>query len=166
MLKNKHIQNLTRYAAGFTGLSITYLVISGIRKKWSEGHNTATKKQLEIVVDPGIVELLDDDYLDIVRRMSHYQALDPVNFQQFVNAVLRIRQFFIGKETRTETTMVDAAEYARIGHQMIECVRNMRAFLELRTPSCLEDFDEVAVDIQSKYDEDRENILFDAQLKY
>jgi hypothetical protein len=166
MLKNKYVQQMSRYAMGFTGLSITYLVFSAVKKKWADGHTDATKKHLETIIDPAVVEILDEeDYLDIVRRMAHFQPLDPVNFQSFVDAVINIRKFFIAKEGR-ETTMNDAAEYARIGHQMIECVRNMRAFLELRTPSCLEDFDEVAVDVQSKYDEDRESILFDAQLKY
>jgi hypothetical protein len=119
------------------------------------------------VSENDITDLLkDEEYFDLLVRLVEFAPLDPINFQNVVKAV---RALLIYKDKLAENTkisMIHAYEYVHHAQLIIEQVRLMRAFLELSVPSCLDDFDEVAVEIQTKYEQENEAILMDAQLRY
>lgn len=166
--RNKYVQGAGRYVLAFGGLSAMWLGMSWARKSLTRTHAEAQQKMLaeRVVRDTLDVLQLDDDYLDVIARLAEFQPADPFNFAELARATAAVITFLCAVRARGKTTMADVMEYSTRGQEVIEAVRQMRSFLELKMPSALDDFDEIAVDVQSKYDEDREHVLFDAQLRW
>lgn len=166
--KNKYIQAGSKYALGLTGLAVAFMSIRIFKRSFIQGHLDKGKENLrKFISDEDIEELLkDDEYFDILARLAEFAPLDPTNFQNIVKAVRALLIFFDKVKSDNKVTMTHAYEYVHHAQLVIEHVRLMRAFLELSVPSCLDDFDEIAVEIQTKYEQDNEAILMDAQLQY
>lgn len=166
LAKNKYVQSAGRYALAFGTLSVAFLSFGYLRRNLRKSHETGQYKLLSMVIIPEVLDIIsrDRDYIDILSRLLEFQSTDPVHFDLIVRSIHNIIVFLRGLSKHI--TMTDSMNYVKLGHMMIENVRLMRALLELKMPSALQDFDEIAVDIQTKYDEDREGLLFDAQLRW
>ena len=164
--KNKYVQSAGKYVLAFGSLSLIALSFGYAKKSFSKKHKQSQISKLLQVIDERVLEtiLLDKDYPDILYRLMEYQPLDPLSYDQLVKSIFDVITFLY--KSKDSTTMKDNIEYTKLGHKIINSVRILRTMIQLKLPSAVSDFDEIAVDVQAKYDEDRENVLFDAQLRW
>lgn len=166
--KNKYIQAGSKYALGLSGIAVAFMTFRIFKRSFVQRHLEKSKETLrKFISDEDIQELLkDEEYFDILARLAEFGSLDPVNFRNIVKSVRALLIFFDKVKSDPKITMTHAYEYVHHAQLVIEQVRLMRAYLELAVPSCLDDFDDIAVEIQTKYEQDNEAILMDAQLGY
>jgi hypothetical protein len=164
MAKNKYVQGAGRYVLAAGALSLGYLVLEKTKKVISKKHSSFVSSRLNVALTPQQRDTLeaDPEYADILFRLLEFRELGPEGFQDLVNAIVNVVKFVNELDGRIVQSTVKT--YAKHGNVVIDCVRRMRAYMELKFPDAVDDFDEIAADIQSKYDETHERLLFEAQL--
>lgn len=169
MQKNKFVQKATWYATVLGSAAIIGLVAGHVKHRVSTGMTNRQKSLLQDKIQPEILEIIvkDETYFSIVGRIADYQPISSQAFEDLVRAIVPVIEFLESRRSSNQKiTMQDNKDYVFLGHAVIEATRIFRTILEMKMPNVLEDFDEIATDIQAKYDEDREAMLFDAQLRW
>lgn len=166
MQKNKYFQRATYYVAAFGSAALIGSIAAFAKQRFTKTISDRQKNVLEEKVSSDVLDILsqDESYLNIVVRIAEYEPICPDAFEELVRAIVPVIKFL--NTTRKTITMQDNKDYVLLGHVVIDATRIFRTMLEMKMPNVLEDFDEVATDIQAKYDEDRESMLFDAQLRW
>lgn len=164
--KNKYVQSAGKYILAFGSLSLIALSFGYAKKSFNKSYKESQIKKLLQVIDERVLDIVlrDKDYTDILSRMIEYQPLDPAGYDTLVKSIFQLILFL--SKPRQTLTMQHNIEYTKLGHEVINSVRMFRTMIQLKLPSAISDFDEIATDVQSKYDEDREAFLFDAQLRW
>lgn len=164
LARNRYVIGAAKYAAAAAGLSVAYFGVAKLKEKFQDRHDNHVKEKLTEYVPAAVIDQIqDDDYLDIVYRLLEFRGLNATAFQETITAIANLCTF---KATLTKPNHFAVKQYCTEAHKVLNCVRRYRAYLEQKSPSVLDDFDQVASDIQGKYDEDHESLLFDAQLRY
>lgn len=164
--QNIYVQGAARYLAAAAGVSFMLVAFQQTRKHISKSRGTYVLERLEDFATPEVVKALavDDDFLDIAFRLSEFGAMTPQPYRATLKSMADVVSFLQDLPETKNGSHVKL--FSLKGHEMINAIRLMRAYLELKVPSVLDDFDEVAGDIQTKYDEEHERLLFDSQLRY
>lgn len=165
VLENKYVQSTAKYVLAVTGLGLVALGVSQAKRLVTKGHNKHIKASLLAYLSEDQFESLatDEDYLDIAYRFIEFSGLTPL----FKTLLLCMYEVVNYKQNLPKSLKHHHVKtFATKGHSLIASVRMMRAYLELKMPSILEDFDEVAADVQTKYEEDHEHLLYDVQMSY
>jgi hypothetical protein len=164
LARNRYVIGAAKYAAAAAGLSFAYFGVAKLKENFQDSHDNHVKEKLTEFIPSELVDKIrDDDYLDIVYRLLEFRGLNAIAFQETIAA---IADLCVYKETIKRPNHFAVKQYCMEAHKVLNCVRRYRAYLEQKSPSVLDDFDLVATDIQGKYDEDHESLLFDAQLRY
>lgn len=165
-LENKYVQSTGKYILAVTGLGLVALGFSQTKKFVAKGHTTHVKRTLLAYLSEDQFDTLatEEDYLDIAYRFIEFSSLTPL-FKTLLYCMYEVVHF--KQELPKESLKHHHVKtFATKGHSLISAVRMMRAYLELKMPSILDDFDEVAADVQTKYEEDHEHLLYDVQMSY
>jgi hypothetical protein len=164
LLENKYMQSTAKYVLAVSSLALVAAGVSQAKKHVSNKLNGKLKNLLNpyLSEDQIVILELDDQYLDIAYRLMEYASLTPY-YKAFLLSVVNLLEY---KESIETVKQHHVKEFGKKGHAVIHCVRLMRTYLELKMPSILDEFDEVAADVQTKYEEDHEHLLYDAQMQY
>lgn len=119
------------------------------------GPNDASLKNVKLVLDDsGLDDLfnLDGESIEILSRLEPFQRFSPAGYRDIYVSMLeaaRIKHKIY--EAKTDRGILATSSFTiRSAYQkVIESIRVFRAILESKLPSALEDFDEVAVDLNA-----------------
>ena len=135
------------------------------------GTNTNTIKggvnvdDLETIVgkDAARVLALDTTWLELVDRLGEFALFAKSEYKDVVSAVAGVVAFQTSLSLKKiKHTFATPRKYRARLHAVIEAVRCMRAQIELESPSCLEDFDEIAADVQTTHNDYNSNMYFNS----
>jgi hypothetical protein len=104
-------------------------------------------------------DVSDPEWDELVDRMGEFRILGPEAYLEFSNAVSKVIEF--EKAVAGHTNLGTPRLHRKYLHEVIECVREMRAVIEEKCSSALADFDEVAADIQRHHDDSSINMIYD-----
>ena len=122
------------------------------------GSTDAPLKNLQGYLRPAMTAPLssiwtaDPDWIDLLARLESFNRFAPKEFEDIVVAVDSATAIKAG-EYATKITATSSFKIRAAFQKVIECVRVFRSILEHQIPTALEDFDEVAVDINSKIEQ-------------
>lgn len=165
VLQNRYVIGAAKYAATAAGLSLVYLGVHKVKESLQTHHDSFVRDKLLGAVPESVLDrITDDDYLDIVYRLLEFYGMSQDLFAHVCEAIAAVCEF--KRSLPPKVMQHHVREYCSQAHKVINAVRLLRNYIELKLPSVLEDFDQVASDISGKYDEDYESLLFDSQLRY
>jgi len=165
LLRNSYVIGSARFAAAATGLAFVYLGVHKVKERLQTRHESFVRDKLLGAVPEEVLDrITDDDYLDIVYRLLEFYGMSNVLYQDLVSSIANVCDYKALIPSKVLHNHV--REYCGHAHKVINAVRMLRNYIEIKSPSVLEDFDQVASDIQGKFNEDYESLLFDAQLRY
>jgi hypothetical protein len=164
LLENKYMQSTGKYVLAVSTAAVALAGLSQVKKLMSKKINQRMRSLLHPYLSEEQITQLEQDeqYIDIAYRFVEYASLTPF-FKLFLLSTLDLVDYKTSIQTAKQ---YHVKEFSRKGHTMIHAVRLMRTYLELKMPSILDEFDEVAADVQTKYEEDHEHLLYDAQMQY
>jgi hypothetical protein len=138
--------------------SVIATVVIGVRTASSYFESKTTPADALIAGAPSLeagareLEASDPDFIEIFGRLLPFRRFQPEAFDAIVDAA-RSATSARAKEYEIDLTAAASARVRAAYQGIIEATRLFRAHLELIIASALEDFDEVAVDIQAKVEQ-------------
>jgi len=106
---------------------------------------------------------LDPTWLDLVDRLGEFALFAREEYKDVVIAAARIVAFNVSLSVKQiKLSFGTPRKFRAKLHAVIEAVRCMRAQLDISFPSCLEDFDEVAAEIQTTHNDYNNNMYFNS----
>lgn len=143
-------QGLKSFAAG-TAVCAAMWATTSISKYFSQSdidRQEAIKKLFptRLTIYLNNIQETAPELLDLLGRLEPFRRFDPPAFDKIIEAMASAHVRSV--KSATDSYRV-RAEYQKI----IESIRFFRAVLELKMASALEDFDEVAVDINAKIEQ-------------
>lgn len=109
---------------------------------------------------------LEPPWADLCDRMSDFQKMCKEEYKNFLVAVAGAIGFLVSlKLNGSEIKMGTPRMFRKTSHPIIEAVRTMRAVLQIKCPSALTDFDEIAAEVQRMHDDNALNIQLEAGSK-
>ncbi len=114
--------------------------------------------------DAVAVIAMDPTWTELCDRAADYAALARDELKELLLAVARVVAFQVSLQVnRAPLTLGTPRVFRSRLHAVVEAVRVMRAAVEDKCASALDEFDEVAADIQRTHDDYAYNMLLDAQ---
>jgi hypothetical protein len=113
------------------------------------------------------VMLLDLDFRTMCAQMQPYAKFDPDAYCRLLLAAAQLIDMHVGLQRReVNATFVLVHNAAKYCSNIVESVRRLRAIVSAKTngnAKVMQDFDEVAADLQRKCNEYSHNITFAVQ---
>lgn len=112
--------------------------------------------------------LISTNYLwmELCDRMADFAPICKEEYIEFLNSVANMVTFQQQLDSGEKKTTVGTPRLlASKLHEIIECVRVMRAAIADKAEYALNDFDEIAIDVQKKHDDDAYNIMLESTSK-
>jgi len=107
---------------------------------------------------------LDPTWSELCDRAADFAIIAKDEFTDLLIAVGHAVEYQQAVEThKVKLSHGSPRIYRKFMHAVIEAVRCMRAAIELKFSSSLDDFDEIAADIQRTHDDYCSNMLLEAQ---
>ena len=125
--------------------------------------NAVNVDDLEKIVgrDTAKMIALDPTWLDLIDRLGEFALFAREEYKDVVIAAARIVAFNVSLSLKQiKLSFGTPRKFRAQLHAVIEAVRCMRAQLDISFPSCLEDFDEVAAEIQTTHNDYTTNMYF------
>jgi hypothetical protein len=148
------------------GGGLIYAGISGyFGKKDENGPIPEYAKPFLDLVDEKVVRDLikDSTWAELCDRAGDFATIAKDEFVELLLAVSSAVLFATELEKGKKMTHGTPRIYRSRMHAIIEAVRNMRAAIESKFPASMDDFDDVAADIQRTHDDYSANMLLEAQ---
>lgn len=144
--------------AGMTG------VFGGSKSSRSKSIPEFAKPFLDLVDESVVLDVCyDSTWAELCDRAADFATIATEEFKDLLiavgGAVAFQRELDEGRKMSHGTPRV----YRSRMHAIIEAVRNMRAAIESKFSSSLDDFDDVAAEIQRTHDDYSSNMLLEAQ---
>lgn len=98
-----------------------------------------------------LLHLYEPDFLDILGRLYTFRRFDVQAFHDILKTMALAAQFRVDSYMNRSAT--SSFQIRSKYQKVIESTRIFRAVLEIKIPSALEDFDEIAVDINGKVEQ-------------
>lgn len=110
---------------------------------------------------------IDHLWFELCDRAADFATLAPKQFSELLYRVSKVVKFQNEIDLNEKKLTISTPRlYASKMHSIIECVRSFREQIMLKASYSLEDFDEIAADIQKKHDDDSSNMILHAQSMY
>lgn len=151
-------------AAAGVGLILTGLTMR-TAKKTSKASIPDYVKPLAALVGEETVLVISTDphWTELCDRASEFSALCRDEFKDLLRAVASVVAFQLSLQVNGSKLTLGTPRIFRTRlHAVVEAVRIMRAAVEDKCPSALDDFDEVAADIQRAHDDSAYNMQLEA----
>lgn len=98
-----------------------------------------------------LLDLYEPDFLEILGRLHTFRRFDSKAFGNIVRSMALAAQFRV--DSHMNRTATSSFQIRSMYQKIIEATRIFRAVLEILISSALEDFDEIAVDINGKVEQ-------------
>ena len=154
--------------AGGAAAGLGLYMSKQLKKKKQEKEEVSIPSYLKPLVAIGgekIVALISTDPLwsELCDRASEFYTIAKEEYKTFLNAVANVVAFKIAMQVNeNETKMGTPRLFRNKLHAVVESVRMMRFVIEDKCISSLDDFDEVASDIQRTHDDEAYNMLLES----
>jgi hypothetical protein len=144
------------------------LVYAGVTRFFSKTEDGPipeyAKPFLELVDEKVVRDLIKDStWAELCDRAGDFATIAKDEFTELLLAVSSAVLFATDLEKNRKITLGTPRIYRSRMHAIIEAVRNMRAAIEAKFPASMDDFDDVAADIQRTHDDYCANMLLEAQ---
>lgn len=148
----KPVQYAAKSVAAGSACAAVFLAFRTTSRLLLGNPDTEALQALREAVSEDLQELcdqLDPTMLEALARLSPFRRFEPDAFDHILRtayvANLGLKEEYKQRPLSASASFRIRAEYQKI----IEAVRVFRAFIEMRIDTALEDFDEVAVDINA-----------------
>ena len=114
------------------------------------------KREIEDPNDQKIVEYLDfqdPDLLDLLARLLPFRRFHPNSYREMFISMFQATEIRYMAYEHGRITATTSMKVRKAYQKLIEDVRIFRAIVEEVMPSAIEDFDDVAVDINAKVEQ-------------
>lgn len=157
-------------AGGAVAAVAGYFLYSFASKKTSLQTPTLSRRgvnveDLEKIVGRDTAQMLalDSTWLDLVDRLGEFEPFARDEYKDVATAAARIVAFNAALTLhKVKLTFGTPRKFRTKLHAVIEAVRCMRAQLEHTFPTCLEDFDEIAAEVQTTHNDYNTNMYFNS----
>jgi hypothetical protein len=126
---------------------------------------TPNVDDLEKIVGKETAQMLslDSTWLDLVDRLGEFALFAKEEYKEVVLAAAGVVAFNTAVSlSKIKLSFGTPRKMRAKLHAVIEAVRCMRAQLDLTFPSCLDDFDEVAAEVQTTHNDYNNNMYFNS----
>jgi hypothetical protein len=134
-------------------------------KKTTNVKPSLNVEDLEKIVGRDTAQMLslDPTWLDLVDRLGEFAPFAKDEYKEVVIAAARVVAFNAALSlNKIKLSFGTPRKFRTRLHAVIEAVRCMRAQLEHAFPTCLEDFDEVAAEVQTTHNDYNNNMYFNS----
>lgn len=105
----------------------------------------------------------DANWTELCDRAAEFYSLSVLEFKELCYAIAEVVEFQLKvHEDSSKITLGTPRIFRSKLHAVVEAVRNYRAGIELKSTSALNDFDDIASDIQRAHDDAAYNILLES----
>jgi hypothetical protein len=172
-MRNKKMMNKLAYggaAAGvgliFAGLTMRPLSTVERAKRIAKKRNVPdfAKPLVSIAGEETVLMIcMDPTWSELCDRASEFYVLGKDEFKELLASVAAVVAFQVALQVNGGIPSLGTPRLFRVKlHAVVEAVRLFRAAVEHKCPSALDDFDEVAADIQRTHDDAAYNMQLDA----
>ena len=146
----KPVQMAAKSLAAGTAVALTMWAVSGVSKTV---FGDRTVLGLQLLSEAGLNGLQDEVLIDIMARLLTFRRFAPTQFDRIYNlartaVAVRFAVYKSGQVTASKSFAV-----RKSAQQVIEATRVFRAILERKLETALEDFDEIAVDLNARLEQ-------------
>ena len=122
------------------------------------------KPLVNIIGEDVVVSIAKDPtWTELCDRAAEFYSLSVLEFKELCYAIADVVEFQLAvQEDKTKITLGTPRIFRTKLHAVVEAVRNYRAGIELKCSSALNDFDDIASDIQRAHDDAAYNILLES----
>lgn len=115
------------------------------------------------IVDQNTLNSLSADPIweELVCRAGEFRIFCPEEFKNLLIAISDVVEFEVQHLNNRKSTLGTPRKFRKYLHEVVECVREMRATIQEKCPDVINDFDEIAADIQRTHDDSAVNMLYD-----
>jgi hypothetical protein len=152
----KPVQMGIKTAAIGSGLAVLGYVLTRLTR-YARGPEDACVNVVAAHIDRSLVEelfLMDADSVNLLNRLEMFQRFDKLYYKLLFTALYDASKIKQAAYSKKEMNATDSFSIRKSYQAVIECVRIFRNHLEKLIPSSLEDFDEIAADINAKVEQE------------
>ena len=106
----------------------------------------------------------DPSWTELCDRAADFYSLSVLEFKELCYAIADVVEFQVSLNQEKKINLGTPRLFRQKLHAVVEAVRNYRAGIELKCASALNDFDDVASDIQKAHDDAANNIFLESSL--
>jgi hypothetical protein len=135
------------------------------KKKEEEISVPSYLKPLVVIGGEKLIALISTDsvWSELCDRLSEFYPIAKEEFKSFLEAVGGVVAFKVAMQVNeNETKLGTPRMFRKKLHAVVESVRLMRYVVEDKCSTLLDDFDEVASDIQRTHDDEAYNMLLES----
>ncbi len=151
--------------AGGAAAAAGLLMSKHLKSKKKEESVPSYLKPVVIIGGEKLVALISSDPLwsELCDRASEFYTIAKEEYKVFLEAVGGVVAFKVAMQVNeTEAKLGTPRLFRNKLHAVVESVRMMRYVVEDKCPSVLDDFDEIASDIQRTHDDEAYNMLLES----
>lgn len=156
---------MPRVFVGGAVAAVAGLFLYSTTKKTTNLKPSLNVEDLEKIVGRDTAQMLslDSTWLDLVDRLGEFAPFAKDEYKEVVIAAARVVAFNAALSlNKIKLSFGTPRKFRTRLHAVIEAVRCMRAQLEHAFPTCLEDFDEVAAEVQTTHNDYNNNMYFNS----
>jgi len=161
-------QGAKSFALGSILVASYYVLtkVAGLSKN-SDASLKAFKEEMPQGMHPtlDLIATHDQDYIDLMLRLLCFRKFNTQSYDEIVVTIalaLQIHEKLYAKKPVTHTA---SFQVRKAFQNIIERIRLLRAILEIKVPTTLDDFDEVAVDLNAKVEQTCNDAIQDSSLE-
>jgi hypothetical protein len=159
-MKNK----LLAYGGAAAGVGLIVTAVTMRRKPQTSTEIPQYVQHLTALVGEDTMRMISTDpaWTELAERASEFYVLAPEEFKELLRAIAHVVAFQMSLQVNRKMTFGTPRLFRTKLHAVVEAVRTMRAVVADKCVSAIDDFDEVAADIQRAHDDAAYNVQLEA----
>lgn len=164
---NQTVQTAAKYAGAVGVVTLGFVGLSFARSAYTSGTSKRVQEEIAEGMRPAAqraAHAVGDDWLDLLHRLKMFAKFAHEDFEAVTEACAAFAREKAVAYERPKLSTADVMLLRKSLQALIEAVRLMRAVIELKSKTALEDFDEVATDLNAKVEDESSAVLLDQQM--
>jgi len=169
MSKAASTRKAVTYGGIAAGAGILYMALNSKKKvaPYAEPKKRAIPeyiRPLTKIVGEDTIETIsaDSSWAELADRASEFYPLAVQEFKELLETIANVVEYQKKVAEEGKLSFGTPRIFRSKLHAVVEAVRNMRAEIEFKSPGTLNDFDDVAADIQKAHDDAAYNMLLES----
>lgn len=167
MWANQTVQTAAKYAGAVGLVTFGFVGLSVVRSAFTSGSNKRVQAEIAEGMRPEAQEAVQgvpEDWLDLLHNLKMFSKFAPEDYEAVTIACAVFSREKAVAYGSAKLSTADVMRLRKSLQSLIEAVRLMRAVIELKSKTALEDFDEVAADLNTKVENESSAVLLDQQM--